>query len=82
MTLTREADRNHMLAAEVLRVAGHLGRAGTACPQALPSMKTWRHQANTLLSVYHSQLLQHLPDKLLYLGRVSCIMHAYDASVA
>ena len=41
---------------KVLRVAGHLRTAGTTCPQVIPSMKTCRHQPNTLLPLSHSQL--------------------------
>ena len=55
-TSTGEADRHHLFDAEVLRVAGHLGTAGSACPHVLPSTKTGRHQPNALLSVCHSQL--------------------------
>jgi len=59
MTSTREADRHHLFDAVLekkFKVAGHLGTAGSACPHVLPSMKTWRHQPNTLLPVCHCQL--------------------------
>ena len=59
MTSKGEAYRHHLLDAvleKVFRVAGHLGTAGSACPQVLPSVKKWRRQPNTLLSVCHSQL--------------------------
>jgi len=78
MTSKRQADRAHLLDAEVLRAAGHLETAGSACFQILPSMQTWRHQPNTFLSVCLCQLHQHLVHRLLYLGWVACIMHAQD----
>ena len=71
MTSTGEADTHHLLDAvleKVFRVASHLGTAGSACPHVLPSMKTWRHQLNTLLPCCHSQLHWQLPHGLLYLG--------------
>jgi len=49
---------------EVLRaVAGHLGTAGSAGPQGFPSVKTWRHQPNTLLSVCHDMQKMSNTDK-------------------
>ena len=60
-------------------MAGHLGTAGSAGPQVFPSLKTSRYQPNTLLSVCLGQLHPRLPDGLLYLGWVACIMHAQDA---
>jgi hypothetical protein len=49
MTSAQEADRHHLLDAvvEVLRVAGHLRTAGSACPHLLLSAKTRRHMPNT-----------------------------------
>ncbi len=44
MTATKEADKHHLFEAvleKVFRIAGHLGTAGSAYFQALPSMKTW-----------------------------------------
>ena len=44
------ADRHHLLDAmlkKVFGVTGRLGTAGSACPQVLLSVKTWRHQPNT-----------------------------------
>ncbi len=51
MTSTGEADRHHMFDAvleQVCRMAGHLGTTGSACAQVHPSVKTWRHQPNTV----------------------------------
>ncbi len=59
MTSTGEADRHHLFDAVLekgFRVVGHLETAGSACPQVLLSVKTWRHQPHTLLSGCHCQL--------------------------
>jgi len=77
-----EADKHHLFDAvleKVFQVAGHLLTAGSACPQELPSVKTWIHQPNANLSVCHFQLHSHLLHRLLYLGRGACIMHAENA---
>jgi len=47
--IKRRAHRHHLFE-KVFRVAGRLGSAG---PQVFPSVKAWRHQPNTLLSVCH-----------------------------
>ena len=80
-----EPHRHHLfdtVLQKVLRMADRLRIAGSACANAPLSVKTWRHQPNSLLSVCHSQLHQHLPDKLPYLEWVTCIMHAYDGRFA
>ncbi len=73
MTLKREADRHHLFDAvleKVFRVTDHLGTARSACPHVLAS-----NEDNPLLSVYHFQVHQHLPHRLLYLGWGTYTIH-------
>ncbi len=83
MTSAGEGDRHHLIDAVHEKAIQRGWPSGDSRQSLSPYAEKIRsHEPNTLLSVGHSQLCEHRPYRLLYLGQVACIMNTYDGCYA